>query len=710
MKPESQVTKSAISLPRGSQSVMSNPVSESAALPMQESVSRSAPCSSAAMPSEKREEHPVQAVGPVQCSEQPSQVRDSCPVLSKQPSVECNSKLCPTEKASNQGLTMGATQVAGKTIDPQEYSKFGIANHTLVAPSKDTDRDEIKKPSPTVFEPALSQSQSLPSTRYTIQQESQSAVVQVDPRTAPPKLINEHYDVLLIYCDQDKSNALKFKELLQNFITLDDENSISGCPPSVCVLDRNDNLEWINSKFDHLEEALKRSTYIFLFVTPTFCQDAWAALQKDEVLMESIDNEEKRWCVVPIHTAPKHSKQYVTPFGLRSLKGIDISQMLRKHKTLDTVEVEELKESDIDKYFLSNTKRMLNVRHHLKLEREKEQAKELKKWAVEEEHKLIMKREEELAKERAEQMRREKERELHEVKIQEEMQQVRKKVNQMTETPPPNIAKKLNTMPVMPPEPVDTPEQLSRNLLANQDCMKPQAFLELAVSKFEKWQDDLTPQDLKSMLLCMQEDMAAYRFEQLVKRVSGFLTRKTREELHQALHGPTPSAPTQVINHYHAPQAINITNPTGPTQIQIGNENKQTTSQCSSQVSKPELANDNSNYCIAPYSHPCMSAQRQCSSVIHHCARHASGILSPLFKLTVIVLVYVTKDPTSKGRSISPVSSDRCVLRAVPEIILGGGIFFRPLHPQDTHGVGAPRPPGHVSALINPPYYGSNTP
>ena len=41
--------------------------------------------------------------------------------------------------------------------------------------------------------------------------------------------------------------------------------------------------------------------------------------------------------------------------------------------------------------------------------------------------------------------------------------------------------------------------------------------------------------------------------------------------------------------------------------------------------------------------------------------------------------------------------------RAVPEIILGGsGIFFRPLHPQDTHGVRAPRPPGHVSALINP--------
>ena len=50
-------------------------------------------------------------------------------------------------------------------------------------------------------------------------------------------------------------------------------------------------------------------------------------------------------------------------------------------------------------------------------------------------------------------------------------------------------------------------------------------------------------------------------------------------------------------------------------------------------------------------------------------------------------------------------------LRAVPEIILGGAtFFFRPLHPQETQGVRAPRPPGHVSALINPPHYGSNMP
>ena len=36
--------------------------------------------------------------------------------------------------------------------------------------------------------------------------------------------------------------------------------------------------------------------------------------------------------------------------------------------------------------------------------------------------------------------------------------------------------------------------------------------------------------------------------------------------------------------------------------------------------------------------------------------------------------------------------------------------FSDPSTPQDTHGVRAPRPPGQISALINPPHYGANMP
>ena len=50
-------------------------------------------------------------------------------------------------------------------------------------------------------------------------------------------------------------------------------------------------------------------------------------------------------------------------------------------------------------------------------------------------------------------------------------------------------------------------------------------------------------------------------------------------------------------------------------------------------------------------------------------------------------------------------------LRAVPEIILGGHFFFSdPSIPRTHMESEPPRPPGHVSALINLPHYGSNTP
>ena len=62
---------------------------------------------------------------------------------------------------------------------------------------------------------------------------------------------------------------------------------------------------------------------------------------------------------------------------------------------------------------------------------------------------------------------------------------------------------------------------------------------------------------------------------------------------------------------------------------------------------------------------------------------------------------------TTSALYIWPGSSSKGCSRNYPQ---GGHFFFRPLHPQDTHGVRAPRPPGNVSALINPPHYGSNMP
>jgi len=57
---------------------------------------------------------------------------------------------------------------------------------------------------------------------------------------------------------------------------------------------------YIQSTFGHMEEALSHSTYMMMIMTERFCADSWAELQRDECLMESINNPHKRWSVIPL--------------------------------------------------------------------------------------------------------------------------------------------------------------------------------------------------------------------------------------------------------------------------------------------------------------------------------------------------------------------------------------------------------------------------
>jgi len=53
----------------------------------------------------------------------------------------------------------------------------------------------------------------------------------------------------------------------------------------------------IQSTFQHMEEALSRSTYMLMIITEKFCTDKLAVLQRDEALMVSIREHDKRWSV-----------------------------------------------------------------------------------------------------------------------------------------------------------------------------------------------------------------------------------------------------------------------------------------------------------------------------------------------------------------------------------------------------------------------------
>jgi len=59
----------------------------------------------------------------------------------------------------------------------------------------------------------------------------------------------------------------------------------------------SEHLSHFSSKFASMGEAIERSTYMFMMITETFCGDSWAEIQRDECLMEAINNPVKRWYV-----------------------------------------------------------------------------------------------------------------------------------------------------------------------------------------------------------------------------------------------------------------------------------------------------------------------------------------------------------------------------------------------------------------------------
>ena len=183
----------------------------------------------------------------------------------------------------------------------------------------------------------------------------------------------EQFDLALIYSEEDTENADRFKTYIETNIVLK-----NGKHPKICTV--NHSLNHIQSKFHHADQAIQRSTLMFLYLSTHFCSDTWADMQKEECLMESIRNEKKRWCVVPVHTEAKRSASYTVPFGLSSLKGVDISKLKSLHSGVN------VSEDKMAEYFIKNITSMLNKYLKCRLAREKKERHELRMKRMAEEH------------------------------------------------------------------------------------------------------------------------------------------------------------------------------------------------------------------------------------------------------------------------------------------------------------------------------------
>ena len=190
------------------------------------------------------------------------------------------------------------------------------------------------------------------------------------PDDLPPQLKEGQFDITLFYSEDDRNEALTFKAIIEKYIKVGNQHA------TVCTIDQH--LTWIQPVVGHLEEAIRRSSFAFLYVTDSFREGRWTELQKDECLMESIYNNDKAWFTVPVYTS-RHQK-HLRLTGLSGVKGIDLYRLvLHRMADLDA-DALNLKSSDFDTRYLESITTMISAALPKRLKREMEQREAISKW------------------------------------------------------------------------------------------------------------------------------------------------------------------------------------------------------------------------------------------------------------------------------------------------------------------------------------------
>ncbi|XP_050403853.2 uncharacterized protein LOC126819700 [Patella vulgata] len=130
----------------------------------------------------------------------------------------------------------------------------------------------------------------------------------------PWELKYGYKDAVILCSENDLPEVEKFKKCLETKIVLH-----GGERPKIALLHEIEVTQ--RNKFKALEFALDRCTFVFLFITSSFVTDEWARFSSQTSLMESIENYDKSWSVVPVLTDNRGNK-YKKPIIINTLKGV----------------------------------------------------------------------------------------------------------------------------------------------------------------------------------------------------------------------------------------------------------------------------------------------------------------------------------------------------------------------------------------------------
>lgn len=134
----------------------------------------------------------------------------------------------------------------------------------------------------------------------------------------PTEVRESYYDAVILYTEKDREKAVAFQQHLINEIHLPHNETVRAV-----LYDGPELTALSGSQIQHLDLAMERSTYVFVYLTKNFVKDKWCEFSSESCLMRAIYDEEKRWCVVPVYTRRRTDCKFKIPMGLNSLKGIN---------------------------------------------------------------------------------------------------------------------------------------------------------------------------------------------------------------------------------------------------------------------------------------------------------------------------------------------------------------------------------------------------
>ena len=125
------------------------------------------------------------------------------------------------------------------------------------------------------------------------------------------------YDVMILYAEADRDEAITFLRHLRNDIKLSNGESIKAA-----LYDEGELRCLSGYNLDQLEKAFERCSFTFVYLTKTFVNDVWCKLTSESCLMRTVYDRKRNWRVVPVYTKRRVEYDFSIPFGINALKGI----------------------------------------------------------------------------------------------------------------------------------------------------------------------------------------------------------------------------------------------------------------------------------------------------------------------------------------------------------------------------------------------------